>query len=168
MLLNYGLRFSTDRELLKDLLQELFMELWTRRQMAQPDNVKAYLLGAFRNKIYKERSRSERLPTFSELPFEGGPDAVDASVESILIQAETHQHNHRRIQHLLSALPKRQQEVIYLHYYEGLEADQVATVMGIGRQGVYNLLSRTLKDLRAAWATTAAFLTLLLTASVLR
>ena len=168
-LLNYGLRFSTDRELLKDLLQELFMDLWTRRDtLAQPDNVKAYLLGAFRNKIYKEHRRTEYLPTFGELPFEGGPNAVDASVESILIQAETHQFNHRRIQHLLSALPKRQQEVIYLHYYEGLEADQIAAVMSIGRQGVYNLLSRTLKDLRAAWATTAAFAMLLLTVSILR
>lgn len=168
-LLNYGLRLSPDRELLKDLLQELFMDLWTRRQtLTPPDNVKAYLLGAFRNKIYKERSRIERLPTFNELPFEGGPDAVEASVESILIQAETHRYNHRRIQHLLSALPKRQQEVIYLHYYEGLEADQIATVMGIGRQGVYNLLSRTIKNLRAAWATTAAFALMLLTASILR
>lgn len=45
-LLNYGLRLSPDRELLKDLLQELFMDLWARRQtLAQPDNVKAYLLG---------------------------------------------------------------------------------------------------------------------------
>ncbi len=156
-LLNYGLRFSTDRELLRDLLQELFLDLWTRRQtLTEPDNVKAYLLGAYRNKIYKERNRTEHLPTFSELPFEGGPDAIDASVESVLIQAETHQYNHRRIQHLLSALPRRQQEVIYLHYYEGLEANQVADVMGIGRQGVYNLLSRTLKDLRAAWANTGA------------
>ena len=168
-LLNYGLRFSTDRELLRDLLQELFMDLWIRQQtLAQPENVKAYLLGAFRNKIYKERSRTERLPTFSELPFEGGPDAVDASVESVMIQTETHQHNHRRIQHLLSNLPKRQQEVIYLHYYEGLEADHIAAVMGIGRQGVYNLLSRTLKDLRAAWANTAAYAFILLTVCALR
>lgn len=167
-LLNYGLRLSTDRELLKDLLQELFTELWTRRQtLAQPDDVKAYLLGAFRNKIYKERLRAKRLPQFTDLSFEGGDHAVDCSIEELLIQGETGRHNHQRIQHLLAALPKRQQEVIYLHFYEGLDANQVAAVMDIGRQSMYNLLSRTLKDLHTAWITGVVFALMLLTLSFL-
>lgn len=116
-----------------------------------PDDVKAYLMGAFRNKIYKERLRTLRLPQPVELPFEGSPDLTDPTVEHLLILDETHQQNQRQIQRLLSSLPKRQQEIIYLHYYEGLEADQVAQVMDIGRQSVYNLLSRTLRQLRAAW-----------------
>ena len=145
------------------------MELWTRRQtLALPDDVKAYLLGAFRNKIYRERIRTKRLPELSELPFDGGEDAADPSVESVLIQAETRQQHHWHIQHLLASLPKRQQEVIYLHHYEGLDADQVAAVMGIGRQSVYNLLSRTLRDLRDSWSTGVAFALACLLVSFLR
>ena len=168
-LLNYGLRLSPNREMLRDLLQELFMELWTRRQtLTAPDDVKAYLLGAFRNKIYKEHVRVKRLLTFDELPFESGDGAVDLSMEAALIQEETRQHNHRRIQHLLTVLSKRQQEVIYLHYYEDLNANQVAAVMDISQQSVYNLLSRTLRDLRAAWSTGIALALASLLVSFLR
>lgn len=131
------------------------MDLWQRRQaLPMPDDVKAYLLGTFRNKIYKQRLVNQRLPQLAELPFEGTADAVDSSVETTLIQDETQHYNQLRIQRLLASLPKRQQEIIYLHYYEGLDADQVAQVMDIGRQSVYNLLSRTLKDMRAAWMST--------------
>lgn len=117
------------------------MELWARRQTltTTPDDIKAYLLGALRNKIYTNRLRTQRAPEWAELPFEGGPDAVDPSVEMSLIHLETQQHNHRRIQRILATLPRRQQEIIYLHYYEGLDADQIGQVMAIGRQSVYNL-----------------------------
>lgn len=161
-LLNYGLRQSSDRELLKDLIQELFLDLWTRRKtLLVPDDVKAYLLGAYRNKLFKEHSRSARVPQPTEVPVEKWGDEATPSIEESLIQEETVQHTFQRIQRLLATLPKRQQEVIYLHYYENLEADQIAEMMGIGRQSVYNLLSRTLKDLRSAW-TAISVVTILL------
>lgn len=168
-LLNYGLKLSTDREFLKDLIQELFLDLWTRRQaISPPDDIKAYLLGAFRNKIYKERIRSKRSPQLTDLPFDGEGCAADPSMEDSLIEGEVELYNQQRIQHLLTALPKRQQEVIYLHYYEGLDADQIAEIMNIGRQSVYNLLSRTLKDLRAAWVSLIVFVLALFSIDSLR
>lgn len=140
------------------------MELWTRRQtLTPPDDVKAYLMGAFRNKIYKDRIQSNRLPQLTDLPFDGSDTTLSPSAEEALIQDETGQQIHQRIKHLLASLPKRQQEVIYLHFYEGLDADQIADVMGIGRQSVYNLLSRTLNDLRRAWSTAVVYALILLT-----
>lgn len=152
-LLNYGLKLNPDRELAKDILQELFLELWTRRgSITLPDNIKAYLFGAYRNKIYKARLQAQHLAESVDLPFEGEFADEDNSIESHLIQEETQRLNQSRLSQLIAELPKRQREILFLHYYEGLECEQVTQIMGISRQGVYNLLSRTLKDLRKLWS----------------
>ena len=151
-LLNYGLKINSDRELAKDILQELFLELWTRRtSITLPDNVKAYLFGAYRNKLYKARLQTHPVSELNELPFDGDLVGEESSIESSLIQEETRNYYHTRLSQLLSALPKRQQEIIFLHFYEGLDSEQVTKIMGISRQGMYNLLSRTLKELRKVW-----------------
>jgi RNA polymerase sigma factor (sigma-70 family) len=161
-LLNYGLRFSPDRELLKDLIQDLFMELWSNRQRLHvPVSVKAYLMGAFRNKIYKQRIQASRLAVLDESGDEFTADPGTPSAEAALIEDENQQLVRHRIRQLLTELPKRQQEIIYLYFYEGLDTDQVALVMDIGKQSVYNLLSRTLKELRASWPNGVRILSLL-------
>ncbi len=51
----------------------------------------------------------------------------------------------------LENLPKRQREVIYLKFFEGLNRDQIAEVMGINDQSVSNLLQMAIKQLKANW-----------------
>jgi len=151
-LLNYGLKINHDREQLRDILQELFLDLWAHREtLSMPANIKAYLFGAYRNKIYKARQRFDRSVECEELAFDS--DAVDAEVpmDSFLIREETQTRYRLQVSRLIAKLSRRQQEVIFLHYYEEMDSDQIAEVMNISRQGVYNLLSRTLKELRKAW-----------------
>lgn len=151
-MLNYGLKLNPDREMVKDLLQELFLELWTRREaITLPVSIKAYLFGAFRNKIYKARLGFLPNIEIDALPFESEWAEREQSIEFYLILEETQQQYQHYLSRLISTLPKRQQEILFLHYYEGLGCEQVTTIMGISRQGVYNLLSRTLKELRKLW-----------------
>jgi RNA polymerase sigma factor (sigma-70 family) len=48
----------------------------------------------------------------------------------------------------LSGLSKRQQEVIYLRFYVDADIDEIAEIMGLNRQSVYNLLHEGLKKLK--------------------
>ena len=48
----------------------------------------------------------------------------------------------------LAGLSKRQQEVIYLRYYVDADIEEIAEIMSVNRQSVYNLLHDSLKKLK--------------------
>jgi RNA polymerase sigma factor (sigma-70 family) len=51
----------------------------------------------------------------------------------------------------LNQLPDRQKEVIYLIYYHQLDHSEVAELMNINRQSVYNLLSESIRKIKEFW-----------------
>src|SRR6187402_1381298 len=54
-LIAYGIRLCPDRDILKDQIQELFVELWNSRENLSPtDSVKFYLFRALRNKLIRQ------------------------------------------------------------------------------------------------------------------
>jgi DNA-directed RNA polymerase specialized sigma24 family protein len=52
------------------------------------------------------------------------------------------------VRQLVARLSKRQQEVIYLRFYGDIEIEEIAEIMHLNRQSVYNLLHDALKELR--------------------
>lgn len=72
----------------------------------------------------RRRSLSRRLALarFSEQPPPAGPDPA--------LEAEA-QERSRRLREALSALARRQREVLHLVFYAGLTVEQAASVMGV-------------------------------------
>jgi RNA polymerase sigma factor (sigma-70 family) len=60
------------------------------------------------------------------------------------------------LRRLLSALPAREREMLYLTYWEGLTSDQVGERFGMTGAGVRYLLKRAIERLRAAGTPVAA------------
>lgn len=147
-LFTYGMKFSRDREFVKDCIQDLYFELWSKREtVGDTDFVKFYLLKSLRRKIHRESTRRNRIPEDTELDFETENDG-DASIEQQIIEIETNEEKVRLLNHHLRRLPKRQQEVIYLKFYENLDNESIAQVMSISRPAVANLLYRSIRDLK--------------------
>ncbi len=149
LLYNYGLRLNSDEDFISDCIQELFLELWERRSfLSKTDFVKTYLLRALRNKIFKESIRLKRFKEPLDVPF-----AVesDVSIESYIVLKEEETAQIRHLNAVLDTLPKRQQEIVYLRFYQNLEFDEIARIMGLARQSVANLLHRTLKKIKDSW-----------------
>lgn len=148
-LYNYGLRVTTSEEQVKDAIQDLFLELWDRRAfVSDAVFVKTYLLTALRYKLQKARQRVPQRSTdgldSSEIPF-------DVSIEQQLIDDETQTEQVRQLHRLMTTLSKRQQEILYLRFYQNLDNQAIAEVMGVEKQSVANLLHRTLTQLREHW-----------------
>jgi len=159
VLYNYGAQFSTDPEFTRDCIQEMMLELWERRaQLSDVLSVKAYLLKSLRHRIGRESMRLKRLSTVEELAFLSG-DAVERPIESVIIEQEQEQGQIQQLKQLISELTLRQQEIIYLRFYQQLDYDDIAAIMGLTRQSVANLLHRTLRILRERWP--ASFLLLM-------
>jgi len=147
-LFNYGTRFTKEDELVKDCIQDLFLELWTNRlTISETSFVKYYLLKSLRRKLTRKIGRSRHTGSWDELHFEslfnGSP-----SVETSIIREEWLAELSRKMRKVLTSLSKRQQEVIYLRFYVDADIEEIAEIMALNRQSVYNLLHDALKRLK--------------------
>ena len=62
VLFNYGKKFTNQRELIEDCMQELFTGLWKyREKLGSVKNLKSYLLISFRRKLIPELQKANRL-----------------------------------------------------------------------------------------------------------
>ena len=150
VLFNYATKFTKDRELIKDCIQDLFLFLWDHREKLQSSPfVTIYLLKSLRNNLFKKLNQEKRNASDDldiDLPFTEG-----ISPESELIELEMFYENESKLKSLLTSLPKRQQEVIFLKFYEGLSIEEIAEIMDMNRQSVSNLLHRAILNLKGNW-----------------
>jgi RNA polymerase sigma factor (sigma-70 family) len=150
-LYNYACSFTRDEELVKDCIQEVFISLWQRRENAVAILLpKYYLLRAVKNKILKSTHKSG---LFAETVFlEKDYDFFhEFSIERITIEKQVSEEKAIRLKRIISGLSKRQQEIIYLKYYQHLGHGQIAELMNISIQSVYNLLHETIQKLKMVW-----------------
>jgi RNA polymerase sigma factor (sigma-70 family) len=151
-LYNYAAKFTRDDGLIKDCIQEIFISLWQRRQTAVAIlSPRHYLLRAVKNKVLKALYRNDQKGYPIDLPDEYD-FSQEFSVERILIEKQISEEKAEKLKRILSLLSKRQQEVIYLKFYQYLDQGQIAEQMDISRQSVYNLLHETIQRIRTVWA----------------
>ena len=147
-LFHYGTRFTRDADLVKDCLQDLFLELWINREtISDTTFVKYYLLKALRRKLTRRLGRSRYTGSWEELHFESLFSAA-IPVEASIIRKEGLEELTKKMRNALAGLSKRQQEVVYLRYYLDADTDEIAEIMSVHRQSVYNLLHDSLKKLK--------------------
>ncbi len=138
----YGLRLNPDKDLVEDAIQDVFIDLWRRREfLSDVENVKLYLYRATRNQFNR---------TIQKDIFEGSEDINNfldylgtLSSEQESIENESNQIRTRSIQNAMNNLSNRQAEAIHLRFYQGLSLDEIALIMKIQKQVVKNLLSKS-------------------------
>jgi RNA polymerase sigma factor (sigma-70 family) len=148
-LFNYGHRLCNDRDFLKDCIQDLFIEIWNRRdKICVGEQFKWYLFKSLRNSIFREQSKNWRnQPLPDEYDF-----IVEFDVEHHQIRNDSEQELVCKVKQTLEHLPPRQKEVLYLRYFEGLSFDDIAQIMDISKQSSHNLLQKAYKSFREKWS----------------
>ena len=145
-LFGYGLKFSKDKNLLKDTVHDAFVALWQNRLLLNPKkNPKYYLFTIFRNQLLKSLKTPYLL---DETHFETlSEEAIDLQ----LIQAAAAAAAEAKVHLLIRKLPIRHQEALHLRFSEELDNDQIADLMNVNKQSVANLIHSGLKMLRELW-----------------
>ncbi len=142
-LIAYGAKLCDDEELLKDNIQDLFIELWNSREnLADVDCVKFYLFKALRYKLIRSEKVRQSQYIFSKNFSESANtyNTFEQSVESEMIEKELLDSQISSLQKAIKSLTKRQQEAIQLRFYQGFTNDQIAELMGMNYQSVSNLM----------------------------
>ena len=148
-LFHWGMRFCSERELVKDCIQELFIGLWQiHGTVNEVENVRAYLLKSLKTKVLRELSKKHN--QLYELNDDYDFNVV-FSADMRMIEDEYEVYQLKQLEKGLGQLSQRQQELIYLRFYQNLSYDQIAENMQIGRQSLYNLLQKALTSLRKHW-----------------
>jgi RNA polymerase sigma factor (sigma-70 family) len=149
-LYNYGARFTNNDALIKDCIQEVFISLWQRRENAAAIlSPRYYLLRAVKNKVLKSLHQ-HNIKTGSLEPEEYD-FLQEFSVEKLIIDKQMSEEQATVLRKTLAQLSKRQHELIYLKFYQHLDHAQIAGLMNLSRQSVYNLLHETIQKLRSLW-----------------
>lgn len=144
LLNNYGYKFTKDLNLIEDAIHDLFVTLWTNRDnLGNPLSVKNYLYKSIRNILFrkiKAESRFFDLHDDNTIPFE-------VSYDHQLVLDEDELRLQQTIKEVLHKLPARQQEIIYLRFYDGLSYEEIADIMCIHVSSTYKLLYKALENL---------------------
>lgn len=137
-------KYLHDLDLARSLVQELFVDLWLKREkITVRDSVKPYLYRAVRNKSINYLRESKKSVSFSDIS-ESSLN-LQSSYEDKLEEAELN----NRINQSINELPEKCREIFLLCRFEGLKYNQIATKLNISVKTVEMQMGIALKKLRS-------------------
>ena len=149
---DYGIYFQRDSDQLRDDIHDLMLNLWERRShLNDTPNLKLYLFKALRHQIFRTKSKQQTINRLDDIQEYDLP--IDTEQVFHFISEEFNHKQRLSIRVVLNKLPKRQQEILHLKFYEDLSNEQISTLLGISRAAVANLLYISLKSFRSFWQT---------------
>lgn len=153
-LYNYGRHISQDEELVKDSIQDLFIDLWIKKErLGDVSSIKFYLFQSLRRKLINELNCQKKYAknngSLDDQDFE-----MVFSHEFYLIKEQITKEEKENLLSAINTLSKRQKEAIFLKYYSNLTYKEVASVMDLNINSTYNIMSKAIdvlkKNLRKA------------------
>lgn len=141
LLFKYGYSLVQDEDLIYDCIQELFLEIWLKREKIQfTSSPKNYLLIALRRLIFKKKSKINFVDLDSIPPVPAETKTEDSTIFHQKLKA---------VKANIEKLPRRQKEAMYLKYMEHMDYEEVASIMDISIPSVYKAVSAAIKKLRS-------------------
>lgn len=118
----------------EDIFQTVFLKyLLSTKEFESPEHEKAWFIRVTVNAC------RDLLKSFFR--------SWTVSMEEVLDQPSLPQEDHEVLEAVLS-LPARYKDAVYLHYYEGYTAPEIAKILGKNVNTIYTLLNRARQLLR--------------------
>jgi RNA polymerase sigma-70 factor (family 1) len=140
-ILNYLNYLSGDSELSEDLVQDVFLQLWEKRDEVKDETVRAYLYTIARNSFLKSTRRHKYDLKFRSEYFE---ENEHESPEYLMEMKEFD----TKLQEVLAALPEKSRVVFLMNRMDGITYREIAATMGVTVKAVEKQMSRALSILR--------------------
>jgi RNA polymerase sigma factor (sigma-70 family) len=150
-LYRFGMFLYQDPGLIKESIQNLFLELWKiRHKLADVDNVQQYVLTIYKRIIYQTHQKVSLKNISQDVHLEElRHDAITvSSYESVLIASQEDEQLKKRLTHALGKLTPRQKEVVQMRYYECLSFKEISHKTQLTERTIYNTLHSAVNILR--------------------
>lgn len=133
-----------DPDQAKDVTQDVFLQLWHKREEISIDNLAAYLHTAARNKVYNLIEKERKYIPIPDLlvSLKANKDHADSDLlyKEFLIAYEA----------LINSLTSSQQKIFRMRFQQDLSTSQIAEHLSISRKTVQNQLGKAVAQLRAS------------------
>jgi RNA polymerase sigma-70 factor (ECF subfamily) len=156
----YKLAYSylKDSEVSKEIVHDVFISIWNRKEDLEIHSFRNFLLTAIRYEIYN-RMRSAKLQVVYT------PDYADAdclSDQNSGAERIRQQELEQDLNQYLEQLPKRCNLIFQMSRNKHLTNDEIATILGVSKRTVDNQLSLAVKHLKTCYKSRSktAFMTL--------
>ena len=149
---------TKDRELAKDSVQEVFIELWNyRHTITDIQYSQSYLTKVLRSILFKKLKKENPAHHYELQESFVSPEET---IENILIDKDIVNEKKKSLQLAVAKLSARQKQVLHLHYEEGLTYEQIAEKLSINYQSVNNFAFRSMLRLRKLMFSIVLFVTI--------
>lgn len=144
-LANYAYSVLKDKDAAKDVVQDVFLDLWNKREtLSIKTSIEAYLVRAVKFKsidfIRKDKTKQQYVTKMT-------PASVPLSEESDDDDEET-ANRKKQLSYAIAQLPTKCRQVFLLSRLNGYTYKEIAEEMNISPKTVENQISRALKLLR--------------------
>lgn len=147
-LLFIGVKEMKDAHLVKDIIQQLFLYLWEKRETIQDArDVKSYLVTSFLRKLTADWKKNKQAGMLNVV-WSSYPEDPQPNPEEKLIRKDEQSHLFQMLMDRINELPNRQKELITLKFYEGLTYEEIVQRTGLSHRTVYNKIHEGLKKLK--------------------
>lgn len=144
MLLAYGCTMLRDEDAAEELVQNMFMKIWEKRELLKPEtSVKAYLYKCVHNEALnyiKHQSIKTKYQNYATYSINSKSEPASSRVELSELELKLRQ--------ALNELPEQCRTIFQLSRYEELKYREIAEQLGLSIKTVENQMGKALKLLR--------------------
>ncbi|MRG44207.1 RNA polymerase sigma-70 factor [Chitinophaga sp. SYP-B3965] len=127
----------------KDVVQDVFTDLWTRRETLAIENLGAYLHTAVRFQVLKLINKRSTTDAFTD-PFES------VIISYLNADGKIREKELSRIIHAwMEELPRKRREIFLLHFEQERSTKEIALQLNISQKTVQNQLGTAVQSLHA-------------------
>ena len=150
-LLSYGLKITRDRELVKDCIQDIFVNLHKLNpNLHHPEYIEFYLFRSLKNAInykFQENKKSEVHPIEKIVAFE-----LRYNLEQEIDDPESDRLRVEKLKQILQTLDPQKRELLFLKFSTGLNYVEIGHLLEMNPDTVKKQVYRTLDHLRGKYA----------------
>lgn len=166
ILYRYGTKLCADEDMVKDAIQEVFLDLYLKRgkNKSNPEYLKYYLILALKRILMKKVKQNRKIVDDNQvdtLCFE-----PEYSIEQSIIEHEEATEITRRVGAALTKLPSKQKEALYLRFNESMDYPAIAQILEISVESVRKQVYRALKTVREIVGTSPLILWVVLSKKI--
>ena len=140
-MLSYALNILKDKVVCEDIIQNIFIDFWSKRKEHTIQNLEGYLFRAVKFQVFKH-FRDKKFSTEDLTRLNLIEVAVNASKTLEYTELETAIHNS------VLKLPPRCKQVFELSRYEHKTHKEIADTLGISVQAVKNQVTKALSFIK--------------------
>jgi RNA polymerase sigma factor (sigma-70 family) len=146
----YAVKFCDNKKLTEDSVQDLFLMLWRdRKDLDDVEAVKTYLWRALRNGIISKLRKVKRRKKILRRKNAELQSEVKLNVEELIIEQEIDVQTREELEKALNRLSSRQREALYLKFYDGMNYEEIETIMSVSYQTARNYIHEALSSLKS-------------------